>query len=308
MQLQAATLIALAGMGAPTGAWAQTYTRTDTLVYEDNKTLWVMGLPKSSATEGVLEYEHTYDARALPVQTKAFGKIKYKATYHADGTLATVSDGRDSPTFDTTVTYVTWKRGIPTLVRYPDLETKAAEVNNLGQITSVTDENRFKTCYAYDSMGRLSGITYPSETLANTCNTTDWNALGRTFAMVAAPEYGLAANHWRETVTTGNSRKEVFYDALWRPVLTQTYDAANVAGTLSQTVARYDANGRVVFQSYPGTGITDFQQGSLTGTRTTYDALGRQTEVVQDSELGFPLRTTTRYLKGLRTEVTNPRL
>lgn len=105
MKLQAATLIALMGMGAPVGAWAQTYTRTDTLVYEDNTTLWVLGLPKSSSTDGVLEYEHTYNAQALPTETKAFGKTKYKATYNADGTLATVSDGRDSPTYDTTVTY-----------------------------------------------------------------------------------------------------------------------------------------------------------------------------------------------------------
>ena len=63
----------------------------------------------------------------------------------------------------------------------------------------------------------------------------------------------------------------------------------------------YDHDGRVTFASYPSA-----VNHPATGTRTTYDALGRPTQVTQDSELGA-LTTRTEYLSGFRTRVTNPR-
>ena len=44
----------------------------------------------------------------------------------------------------------------------------------------------------------------------------------------------------------------------------------------------------------------------MLGVRKSYDSLGRVTVVSQDSELGA-LRTTSEYLEGFRTRVTNPR-
>ena len=78
--------------------------------------------------------------------------------------------------------------------------------------------------------------------------------------------------------------------------------------TASETVTHYDAHGRVVFVSYPVSGVTDINQ-PLPGTRTTYDAIGRVTRVEQDSEHGV-LVTTTEYRddgRGLHTLVTDPR-
>ncbi len=63
----------------------------------------------------------------------------------------------------------------------------------------------------------------------------------------------------------------------------------------------YDAWGREIFVSYPS--ASSFPG---TGTWTGYDALGRPTSVSQDSEQGL-LTTTTQYLPGFRTQVTNPR-
>ena len=80
---------------------------------------------------------------------------------------------------------------------------------------------------------------------------------------------------------------------------------SDIGGTLSQVVKRYDASGRLNFQSYPLRGVTDV--GSVVhGARTIFDALDRAVRVDQDSELGV-LSTTTEYLSGLRTRTTNPR-
>src|SRR5687768_4845968 len=106
--LASATLLVLAW---GTAANAQTYTRTDLVTYEDNLTLWVVGQPKTSFNDDtdLFESEIAYDpATALPTEVKAFGKVKVRATYHPDGTLASVSDDRDSPTFNTTVLYSGW--------------------------------------------------------------------------------------------------------------------------------------------------------------------------------------------------------
>jgi hypothetical protein len=52
-----------------------------------------------------VETERTdYDATtALPVRQYAFGALQQTLAHHADGTLASISDARDSTTFDTTV-------------------------------------------------------------------------------------------------------------------------------------------------------------------------------------------------------------
>src|SRR5690606_24668788 len=159
---------------------------------------------------------------ALPLTHTAFGKLQQTVTYDTSatvasgqrGTLKTVKDGNNH-----TTTFASWKRGIPQSVTYADATAQSAVVDALGQIGSVTGETGSKTCYAYDAMGRLSVITYPSEAGSGVCNTTTWAATSRTFVKVASAEYGIGAGHWRETVTTGNAVKITYYDGLWRPLL-----------------------------------------------------------------------------------------
>ncbi|MFC7301733.1 hypothetical protein [Cognatiluteimonas weifangensis] len=125
---------------------------------------------------------------------------------------------------------------------------------------------------------------------------------------VATAEYGIAAEHWRQTVSTGNGRKVTYYDALWRPLLVREYDAGNVAATDRYTAYSHDALNRQIHAAYPVAVAPTSNAGSWTlpGVHTAYDALGRVTSVTQDSELG-PLVTTTQYLSGFQTRVTNPR-
>ena len=187
-----------------------------------------------------------------------------------------------------------------------------ARVDDYGLIRHVINETNAKTCYDFDAMGRLAKITYTSE--ANppappaepVCDTSMYNATTSVFEQVAGVEYGVAGGHWRRTVATGNGRTVTLYDAMWRPVFEESYDAADMNATLSRMAWRYNADGQQTFAAHPFRAMTDV--ASVTkGTRTMYDALGRPIRVEQDSEFATPFATTTKYLDGFLTEVTDPR-
>ncbi|WP_368564801.1 wall associated protein [Pseudoxanthomonas sp. UTMC 1351] len=277
------------------------HTRTDVTAYHDHLAKWVLGQTLSvtnlNTTPNVVLSRAEHDpATALPLRyygpgtTGTSGKLVQTLTYNADGTVATVKDGNNHIT-----TLGSWYRGIPRIITYADTRSQSAVVNPSGWITQVTDENEVATHYTHDAMGRLASIIYP------TGDTTVWHTTTQVFEPVAATEYGIGAGHWRQTISTGNARKIAYFDALWRPLVTQEYDAANVAGTQRFSRFAYDHEGRTTFASYPGT--TD---ALTTGIWTEYDALGRVASVSQDSE-GTPLTTLTQYLPGFQTRVTNPR-
>lgn len=268
------------------------HSRTDTTQYSDDTTRWLLGQVSAvtNADTGAVVSQTTFDGNAMPSQSWSFGKLQQSLTYHADGTVATVKDGNGN-----TTTLGAWKRGNPQSITWADGQGLAASVDDNGWITSITDENGFATQYGYDAMGRVSSITYPA------ADSVAWNVTTQAFAQVGADEYGIGPGHWRQVVATGNARKETFLDALWRPLVTREYDAADVAATQRFQRFAYDEEGRQVFASYPGTTDT-----LTTGTWSDYDALGRATSVSQDSELGL-LSTVTQYLPNGQTRTTNPR-
>ncbi|MDR6840309.1 RHS repeat-associated core domain-containing protein [Pseudoxanthomonas sacheonensis] len=286
------------------------YSKAETTVYHDNTTLWMLGQVTSSSVNGIVAAETGFDSLARPIWSKAFGKLQQTLTYYADGTVATVKDGNNNVT-----TLSSWKRGTPQSIKHPITAesptgaTQSAVVNDNGWITSITDENGYKTCYGYDTMGRVNLITYPSETTAGVCDNSAWTPTSITFTAAGnAAAYGMPAGHWRQTILTGNGRKILIFDALWRPVVEQTLDLGNVSGTLSEVIKRYDTQGRVEFQSYPmnTNGQANYTDTTLKGTFSEYDALDRVTSVSQDSELGL-LTTLTEYLTGFKTRVTPPK-
>jgi len=316
-----------AGLLVSGSVTAQTYSKTEVIGYHDNTAKWVLGqtasvtcaasTPVDASCNGDVVSTRTYDSgTALPLTTSRFGKLQQTLTYNSDGTVQGVSDGRDSVSVNTTVTLSNWKRGIPQTITFPDTGTgaksKTAVVDNLGQILSVTDETGAKTCYGYDPMGRINRITYPSESQSGVCadynassNPNGWNPTILNFAAATAAKYGLPIGHWQQTTTTGNGVKITYYDALWRPLVSEGYDAANPTATRTVSVTRYDGNGHPVYQSYPLASLTSYATVTQ-GTRTYYDALSRSTKVEQDSELG-QLTTTMAYLSGFKTQVTSPR-
>ncbi|WP_408951510.1 hypothetical protein [Lysobacter sp. Hz 25] len=268
--------------------------RSDTTEYHDDLALWVLGQVKkeTNTDTGRVTSETHFNNSALPSVRFSFGRVVEGYNYHPDGTLATVTDGRNNAT-----SLNSWKRGIPQSIGYADQTGESAVVDDNGWITSVTDENAFTTSYAYDPAGRLQTIAYPG------ADTNAWYPTTISFSRRDIDEHGLAAGHWMQSTVTGNRAKNVFLDALWRPVLTHEWDGTDLAGTLRTTATRYDDKNRPVFISYPGATTTAPAQG----VHTEYDALGRTALVKQDSELG-QLKTQTEYLPQLLTRVTNPRL
>lgn len=270
------------------------FSRTDVTEYYDDTTRWVLEqVAKVTVSDGStskVPSQTAYDGMALPHQIWSFGKLQQTITYNGDGTAATVKDGNNNTTL-----LSSWKRGIPQSIVYADQTSQSAVVDDRGWISSITDENGATTSYGYDAMGRIASISYPGE------NGFAWNATTQAFDQVWGAEFGLGAGHWRQTVATGAARKETYFDAFWRPVVTREYDAASVAATQRFQRFSYDHDGRNTFASYPGS-----SDSLSTGTWTDYDAVGRPISVSTDSEHGL-LTTLTQYLNGNQTLVTNPR-
>jgi len=273
--------------------------RTDLNEYYDDTALWVLQQPSKLTTNGIVVSETTYGAStALPVSTSSYGATPSTIAYNPNGTVASVTDGRGK-----TTQLSGWTRGTPQTITYPTGATESAVVNAIGNLTKTTDELGTDTTYSYDLLGRLNGIGYP------TADTVAWNPLARTFAAVAAAEYGIPAGHWKQTVKTGTAaagydQSTTFYDGRWQPVLTLIEDTA-LSGSKSFVVRRFDAMGRQTFASYP---VSAANVGdALPGTVTEYDALGRVVRVKQDSDAAAVLTTSTSYLSGFQTQITNPR-
>jgi len=266
--------------------------RTDTTTYQDSSALWVMGQPAAQVNEdtGLAESETGYDELMRPVEVRVFGVLKQRLSYNPDGTVATVADGLGH-----TTTLRDWKRGTPQNITFADGAAQSAVVDDNGWIGSVTDENDSVTLYGYDAMGRIASIDWPAG------DSVVWARMTQSFTQVGTDEHGIGPGHWRQDIVTGGLRKHVYFDAFWRPVVTEEYD--NAWRTETQRFQRfaYDEAGRQVFASYPG--------GSAalnTGTWTTHDALGRVRAVSVDAESGL-LTTLTEYLGGGQVRQTDPR-
>ncbi|WP_210412700.1 wall-associated protein [Luteimonas granuli] len=298
--------------------------------YHDNATLWVVGqarrttcvasTPAHWACDGGSDSvisETTYDSGyALPLASKQFGKVVQALEWDTvssvasgqRGTVRSVVDGNNN-----VITATSWKRGAPRNIRYPGTPeapsgaVRSATVNDHGWITAISDEAGSRTCYDYDVMGRITTVTYPSESSANVCDTSSWTATTASFGRSGAAQYGLPAGHWQQSVSTGANRKVIYFDALWRPVVSERFDSGNAVITRSATVQRYDAAGRLVFQSYPVSDPGHYASASLQGTHTTYDSLSRVIRTAQDWEGTGQLVTSTDYLAGFQTQVTPPR-
>jgi YD repeat-containing protein len=194
--------------------------RIESMAYDNNLGKWVLG-QISSVTEGSgkVMVSNGYNPGTANLESVSkFGRLYQSMTYNPDGTLATRSDPAGHST-----SFSNYKRGIPQYVAFPDGGSASAVVNNIGGIDSTTDAYGNATNYRYDLMGRLSRIMYPTN------DSVAWNETIVAFQPVGVDEYGIAAGHWRQIVSTGNAQTIDYYDALWRPVYSYTADLGNPA-------------------------------------------------------------------------------
>ena len=271
------------------------FTRTESTTYSDNTANWVVGQIASETIAGTVVSSTTFDpTTALPTAIYHFGKLQGSYAFNADGTLSTVTDPLGHVT-----TYTSYMRGLAQHIAYADATSISAVVNNIGAITSVTNEAGTTWTYGYDTMGRIASATPPGG------DAVVYNTKNYSFIQVPTAEFGIDANHWRQTITQGNAVTINYFDGRWRKLLTTTYDAANFGGTQRMQLYRYDPYNRTTFASYPQRSIAAITSAEP-GTATTYDPIGRVSQTVADSELGS-LTTTTQYLSGFQQQVTNPR-
>ena len=269
--------------------------RTERTIYEqDNTTFGVMGQVKTISVDGISlpMVEHTYDSfTAQRKSTNKFGVVQATYEYHADGNLWKHIDGLGHAT-----AYTDYYRGQPRRIDRANTTFETAEVNDWGLVTGRVDPMNNSWSYDFDLASLwLRQITPPS----------GWSSTTITYDRATGGDYGLPAGHWRQTVDKGNARIVKYFDVLWRPLMVRSFDTGNEANTRKVVVKTFDAGGQLMFESYPQ---RDFATVALSapGRRMQYDALGRAVRLEADSGKGVRV-TTTEYLSGFRSRVTNPR-
>jgi RHS repeat-associated protein len=239
----------------------------------------------------------------LPIAEYQFGLLMNTRSYLGTGQLHELFD----PSLQKVTVLSDYHRGIPRAVSYRDdgvtLAGESALVSDHGEITRITGAAGYSTDYAYDPMGRLREITYPTNDLTN------WNRTTIQFGPSGSPAFGLPAGHWLHRRFTGAGYTDTYLDGLWRPVMTRTYDQNDEGSTRKVVVRQFDHNNREVYASYPKRDVP-FVGSQPEGTWTLHDALGRVQRIDASSELGL-LSTSYAYpaaAAGQRAgiEITDP--
>jgi len=259
-------------------------TRTQITAYDHKISPWVLGQASSTSVNGIVTSSRTYDALAQLTSQASFGLTTYSFNYHANGLMQSAYDGLghgpEAPSYH---------RGIATRIDFADGTFATQGVNDLGEVTSITDERGSTTSYGRDNMGRLTQITYPSN------DEQAWTARSFSYQTLTAPELGIPAGSWRMQVSQGKYRKRIYFDALLRPVLEEEKDT-NSGVTIYRNY-EYDPVNRENFTSYPS---TDYSETD--GMVEAYDELGRlwQRRTQDDAVL-----ETVEYLSGNKKRITD---
>ncbi|GLQ99128.1 RHS repeat domain-containing protein [Dyella mobilis] len=270
----------------------------ETTAYLNDTNLWVLGLPQTvtNTSNGASEVEavNTYNSLDLLQARSHFGEFMMSYTYNGAGQLASFTDGNNH-----TTSLSNYYRGIPQSIAYPDGTSQTLAVDDLSEITAITDQAGFTTQYSYNPIGRIAQITYPT----NDPNGVSWYTKTFTYTPTSATERGITGLHWDRTTTVGDAVTTTYFDADLRPVLSDTA-ISDTANSDITTATAYDYTGATTFASYPVSGAPAVT-AVTTGTHHTYDALERVIQTQEDSELGS-LTTSTAYLSGAGEQVTDP--
>lgn len=276
--------------------------------YLNSLPLWLLDVVQSTVnlTENETVSAMDYAADGTPATRYVFGVPVMNYTF-SNGELAAFTElhGIDGDTTPHTTQLADYKRGIPQSITFPDGTVEGISVDDFGQVASVTDQNGNLTGYSYDPAGRLAQIRYP------TGDSQAWNNRDISYEFIGTDERGLAASHWRRTLTQGDLVQRTFYDAKFNPVLSERLSASN-PNVHTTTHTSVDYRGNPVFEAFAQTGeknLADFSDagGTSGGTTTAYDALGRAVQKQTPLEDGTFATSTTAYQAGAQTVVTDPR-
>lgn len=211
-----------------------TDTRTTTRTFQVMPDQWILHLPKDETISTVGDINRTYDGNGNLLSENKFG-VTTQFTYTAEGDIATKQDARGN-----TITYSSYKRGIPQSEAHPEGVTLTRAVDDAGNVSSQTDGEGATTTYSYDGLNRLTSIAHP---VGNPV-TISWGQTSR-------------------TVQRGSFTELMTFDGYGREVRQELDGGAS--GPIVQT-HQYDPVNRKIFSSY-------FNQ--TTGTYFLNDPLGR---------------------------------
>ncbi|MDQ1835504.1 RHS repeat-associated core domain-containing protein [Massilia sp. CCM 9029] len=266
------------------------------MVYHDNKTKWVLGQLESLTEMGTgkIVIQNGYNPITANLETvKRFGNLADTYSYNLDGTLATSKDGKNQIT-----SFGNYKRGLPRLTTYANKTSESRAVNDIGLITSITNAASYTTTYGYDIVGRLALITPPVD------DSVQWTPTKISYEQLPFDGWSDMAEpgDWRQIEEVGDARKITYYDGLFHPLITQTYDQKDIEGTSRIVQRKFDSAGRMTFTSRP---VRTLESASV-GIDTYYDELGRKAFIREHSELGT-LTSEYAYVSGFKTVFKNPR-
>ena len=260
--------------------------KTDARTYFNSATtsLWVIGQQSSSTFGGVQVAQTTFNSLGMPQDRYSFGLRTSTSNYASDGTLYTYADGLNRVT-----KLENYYRGKSQKITLPDSTVFNRAVTPTGVFSSVTDGRGNTTTLGYDSINRLTGVTYP------TGDTVSWTSRSISYSTTTATELGLPAGVFRARSTLGRQRKTTYYDPTLHPLLVEQYDTTT--GEARYVNTQYDFRGNLTYQSYPSS-----SSGSTAGVYTRYDGLGRakQTQLSDNTVV-----KSIAYLSGNRQSVTD---
>lgn len=247
--------------------------------YLHDKALWIVGLPTTVTRNSKLFDSYAYDTRRRVQTHSRFGTLTATFEYHsAAGQQGMVERYTDA--LGNVYTLSDWKRGKPQTVQRPDGTSFSRVVDNNGWVIQETDGRGLVTGFSHNAAGWLSKVDRHYG-----LNDTD-------------TVYSFDAHGVHATSTRGTQRTTVSYDAMLRPTRV-TRDATD--GSVDPIYERsiFDGLGRETFKSWPSAAASP-----TAGVSTGYDALGR---VVSSAQTVAPYATTTTaYLNGAQTHVTDP--
>ncbi len=191
----------------------------ESTAYNNDLSHWVLGLVQqvNNVTTGEAETTNGYDpSNATLTSQSRFGLLLKSYTYNPQGQVASVADGKGN-----TIFLSNYMRGLPQTIQYPDTYSQSLAIDDFGEVRSVTDQAGYTTIYNYDALGRVTQINYPTN------DEQAWYGKTFSYGIVGSSERGLNGTHWRLTTTKGDYVQVTYFDAMLRPVLTDTYIGSN---------------------------------------------------------------------------------
>ena len=266
--------------------------------YLHDTTNWLLGQPAKTQvadTSSLFTSPGNYDVasevtyhsatgsyKSLPYEHRSFGRwFRRNDSYHLSGDQKGLPLKISYNATNRWVEFSNYKRGIAQTIKTPQ------SLSTSPQYAYVTiDDNDWKT-QSVDFEGNTTNIGYDSRgrrTLIDPVDTA-WANTTISYPVTTGSE-GLAfieAGMPKMVTTRGDFKETVYFDSLWRAILTKKEDTANSLVRYSRTA--YDISDNPVFQSYP-TETAALATDTEDGIETSYDALNRTTEVDENTSTG----------------------